>query len=179
MTDAVAAPTRRPREERSSRDHETLDPAAVTLDLDRTPEVEDIVVSQEVLNKKYADALKFSEEPVTIIIEASGDENAPPFQESWVNGRGIEFFIQGRWFPNWPGVAAGYCPVGVEFTTKRKYVEVLLRKREIKIDTRHEDATVEKPINRVTRRAVHRSPLSVLADQNPKGRAWLAQMMRE
>ena len=77
------------------------------------------------------------------------------------------------------GVAAGYCPVGVEFTTKRKYVEVLLRKREIKIDTRHEDATVEKPINRVTRRAVHRSPLSVLADQNPKGRAWLAQMMRE
>lgn len=180
MSNAQAHQVRRPREERHSSDFEQQKGDEVDLSLDRTPEVApDVVVAQEVLTKDYADLLKFGEEPVTVILESGSDENAPIYQEAWVNGRGAEFMIDGRWFPNYPGLHAGYVPVGIELTIKRKYVEVLLRKRETKITTVHEGTDSAHPVNRVRRAPIHRAPLSVLHDANPKGRAWMAQMMRE
>ena len=182
MSDAIATPTRRSRREMSSTDVQPPQEPDIILPDDHLPELsnEGIAVAEKaVLDKAYQDQIAFAEEPVTIILQDTGEENAPEFQECWVNGRGIEFMMDnGKFRVNYPGVPEGYAPIGVEFTTKRKYVEVLARKRVTKIRTVHDDTSVERPVNRVTRHTTHVAPLSVIGDRSPKGAEWLSRLLR-
>ena len=95
-----------------------------------TNEREPIIIKAEKgTSKSYLDELAFMEEPVTIRLEPSAEKNAPAWFPASVNGEGAEVLQpDGRWLH----MAEGYLPVGRRVTTKRKYVEVLLR---AKIDT--------------------------------------------
>lgn len=177
MTDAIAQPTRRARRELHSTDHTPPQASDIILPdgpLDREP---DVVIAPGGIDKDYVEALKFAEEPVTILLHESSEENAPPHQECWVNGRGIEFLFDSGWRVNWPGVAPGYAPCGQTFTTKRKYVEVLARKRVDKIKTIHDDTNVENPRNMVRRQTVSQAQFSIVRDDNPKGVEWFRRLM--
>lgn len=181
MSDAVATPTRRARRERDSNEFSVPQAEDIILPLEGAIERPDnVVVSEGGIDKDYIDALKFAEEPVSLILQESGEENAPTVQECWVNGRGIEFLTdEGKWRINWPGLNEGFAPIGVAFTTKRKYVEILLKKRSDKVRTVHDDASVAYPVNTVKRHTAHMAPLSIIEDRSPKGAEWLRRIMRE
>lgn len=116
--------------------------------------------------------LNFMEEPVTILInENSGSDFPETHVPVQVNGRGAEVWMNGGW------VAIGWMPIGVEVTTKRKYVEVLARSKSDSIQTKHEDATVERPQNKVVRRPRQNYPMSIIEDNNPRGREWMTRIM--
>ncbi len=151
------------------------------LSLDADPEHgEEIVVAEGPLNKAYQDALAFYEEPVSLRINPSSEKNAPKFHECWVNGRGIEFLTEdGKWRVNYPGVAPGYVPVGVNFTTKRKYAEVLLRKRQDEITTDVQETPGQDPVNKVLRQNLIKAPVTIIRDASPKGAEWLMRIMAE
>lgn len=116
----------------------------------------------------------FMEEPMTIYIEPSGEEDSAQFAYAAVNGKDAEVFHpdQNRW------ISVGHLPVGVEITTKRKYVEVLARSKPQRIKTRVDDPRGD-PRNILNRFTHSRFPFSVLEDNNPKGRAWLSRIKAE
>ena len=119
-------------------------------------------------------ALAFNEEPMTIRLERSSEKYAPPTVPVWCNGKGAEVLNpDGKW------VEITYLPVGQILTTKRKYVEVLVRAKPEDVRTVHEDATVERPRNQLIRNSRSAFPLSVIRDENPKGHTWLTQLMAE
>lgn len=136
---------------------------------DREPE---IILVDSLPSKDYQDELSFNEEPVTIRLEPSADKNAAAFFPVWVNGKGCEILRNGRWNEE------AYIPVGRVITIKRKYVEVIIRVKIDTVSTAHDDATVERPINKVNRftSAVH--SFSVIEDKNPLGVAWLTELRR-
>lgn len=124
--------------------------------------------------KDYLATLQFNEDPVTIIINENGrqtdyPETHVPVQ---VQGKGAEVLINGRW------VSICWLPIGQELTTKRKYLEALLRSKSESINTQHEDATVERPRNILRRANTSNYPVQVLEDRNPLGREWLSGLMR-
>lgn len=180
MTDAIANPVRR---RRTSEQHsgDTAPPQAPDIILGDTIERPESIVTADraVLDKEYQAQIAFAEEPVTILLQPSMEENAPDHQECWVNGRGIEFLTsEGKWRVNWPGTPMGYAPIGVEFTTKRKYVEVLARKRIDRVNTVHEElGTVAQPINRVKRRTMSVAPLTIVHDANRNSREWFSRLL--
>lgn len=136
---------------------------------DRKPE---IVVGEKIVNTDYMDELAFNEEPVTIRIEASSEKNAAAHFPVWVNGRGGEVLINGQW------LEVKYFPVNTVLTTKRKYVEVVMR---AKIDTVTTDVIEEPgkdPINKVKRFTSAVNSLSIIKDDNPLSRAWLTELRR-
>lgn len=118
--------------------------------------------------------LAFNEEPVTILIENNSNSDNPethvPVQ---VNGRGAEVLSNGKW------LEITWLPIGVELTTRRKFVEVLARSKSTTIRTQHEDANVERPRNEIKRFTKAQYPMSILVDDNPRGRAWLASIRTE
>lgn len=119
----------------------------------------------------FMKALSFNEEPITIIIEENSRSDFPETMVPVnVNGDGAEILMDGKW------VRAGWLPIGREVITKRKYVEVLARSKSDSIKTVHDDATVERPRNTVSRRTSSNYPISVLRDDNPRGRDWLANI---
>lgn len=123
------------------------------------------------VNASYMAQLAFNEEPVTIIIEENTRSDFPEtFVPVAVQGKGAEVFTNGAW------VEVGWLPIGVEITTKRKYVEVLIRSKSDSVKTEHDDATVERPRNRVTRRSSANYPVTILQDNNPLGRKWLTDI---
>ncbi len=119
----------------------------------------------------YLAQLAFNEEPVTILIEENSRSDFPethvPVQ---VNGKPAEVLQNGKWLP------IGWLPVGIEITTKRKYVEVLARSKTDGIKTVHDEGNVERPRNTVQRRTSANYPMSILEDRNPKGREWLSRV---
>jgi len=140
---------------------------------DRKP---DIVIGERItmanINDDYADELAFNEEPVTIRIEPSSDKNAAAHVPLWINGRGGEVLLQGQWVP------CGYLPVNTVLTTKRKYVEVLMR---AKIDTVNTDVIEEQgkdPVNKVKRFTTAAHTFSIIKDKNPLSQAWLTELRR-
>lgn len=120
----------------------------------------------------YIAALDFMEEPVTIRIEENSRSDFPethvPVQ---VNGKEAEVWQSGRW------IAIGWLPIGVPLVTKRKYVEVLARSKSDSVKTVHDEATVERPRNTITRRTSSNYPLSIIEDKNPKGHEWLSRIL--
>ena len=122
--------------------------------------------------KGIAASLAFMEEPVTIRIEENSRSDFPETHAAvQVNGKGAEVLIDNKW------VAMTWVPIGIALTLKRKYVEVLARAKSDNIRTKHEDANVEKPQNRIERRSTSNYPLSVIEDKSPRGAEWLSRIM--
>ena len=165
---AANNPVRRP-----GRELHTGDMAIAQKDVVESREDLDseIVVAPEQLHKEYVEALAFAEEPVTIRIERGSEKFAPPMVDLWVQGRGAEVLINGRW------VVLGYLPVGFPITTKRKYVEVLAASKHDAIQTKvlKEEHSERNLIERFTSA---KAPFSVLEDKNPKGAEWLTNLVR-
>ena len=119
----------------------------------------------------YLAKLAFNEEPVTIIIEENQRSDLPePFVPSYVQGKGAEIFTNGQW------LEVGWLPIGREIIVKRKYIENLVFSKSDSIRTIHDDATVERPRNSVTRRTSANYPITILEDRNPLGREWIAKI---
>lgn len=139
------------------------------------PRGEQIEALDKPLTDDYAAALAFNEEPVTIMIEPGQEENAPRVIDIWVNGKGAEVLDPktNRWNE------INCLPVGGVITTKRKYVEVLARAKLDKVSTKHDDATVANPENRIVRNTSRRAVFQVMHDPSPKGREWLTRLMTE
>lgn len=123
-------------------------------------------------DKDHTDRLDMNEDPITIIINPSNEENAPTSYPVWVNGKGGEILMNGQWLP------ITYLPVGVELVTKRKYVEVLARAKTDNIRTVHESANVERPRNTIQRTTSAVANFTVLEDKNPRGPAYFAELRR-
>ncbi len=124
------------------------------------------------LNSELLNTLAFMEEPVTIRIEENSRSDFPETHVPvYVQGRGAEVQQNGRW------LELGWLPIGVPLVTKRKFVEVLARSKSDSIKTNHDDATVDRPRNTVTRRTSANYPLSIIHDANPRGHEWLSRIM--
>lgn len=128
------------------------------------------LVTTEMVSKDYLAQLAFMEEPVTVSIsDNSGTKHPATHVPCFVNGKGAEILLNGKWveFKN------GYIPIGPQLVMKRKYVEILVRSRSDLIETDADDANVEHPENRIIRRNRDNYPLSIIHDANPRGHQWL------
>ena len=107
--------------------------------------------------------LAFNEEPVTIHLHESTDPNAEPMVYCAVNGEGAQpgnpYLIRGR-----------------TYTLKRKFVGVLANARTVTYSQPYRDEGSERA-NMMRPHAAQRYPFSVIEDKNPKGVAWLKQLM--
>jgi hypothetical protein len=121
-------------------------------------DVDDI---ETVLDMSMADQLAFMEEPVTILVMSSGDQNEIALVQVAVNG--VTQFIK-RDEP---------------ITVKRKYVERLARCKKTDFNQALDDSQGEQSFNVLTRRHSLRFPFSVIQDRNPKGAGWLKQILTE
>lgn len=173
--DAKNVPTRRGSREINTGDMEVGQRANIVLPDEGPfePESEVIVALDNGNDKKYFEDLAFAEEPMTIRIEKSAEKFAPKTVDCWVNGKGIEAFMNGRW------VSLGWVPVGIPVTTRRKYVEQLARAKPDAIQTEVEDTTAERPRNEIATSTSTKYPFSVIEDKNPRGAAWLTQIIQE
>jgi hypothetical protein len=132
----------------------------------------DVVIGEKIGGADYLDELAFMENEVTIRLEPSSDKNAAGAFPVWCNGRGAEILVNGKW------VECAYLPVGQVLTTKRKYLEIIVR---AKIDTVHTEIRnmdSERPDNRVQRFTSPVSSFSILEDRNPRGAHWVAEIRR-
>ena len=122
--------------------------------------------------KDMLERLAFDDEPVTIRLEPNTDPNSPTHFPIWVNGKGAEVFMNGRW------IEMTYLPIGQVLTTKRKYVAVLACAKTDKVTTEVTEKESERPKNNVARftSAIH--SFSIIEDRNPRGAAWLAELRR-
>lgn len=132
----------------------------------------DIVLADERVNKDWLDDLAFNEEPVTIRIEPSAEKHAAGAHPVWVNGKGAEVFQNGGW------QEIGYLPVARNLIVKRKVVAVLAGAKFDRISTEVVEVTNENPVNKINRFTSANVTFSVLEDRNPKGRAWLTDLIR-
>lgn len=142
------------------------------LDMKKHKEEGDIVLVDENPNKDWLDELAFNEEPVTIRIEPSAEKHAATAHPVWVNGKGAEVFQRGRW------EEIGYLPAGKILIIKRKYLAVLACAKFDRIATEVDEATVENPKNVIQRFTSSAVSFSVIEDKNPKGAAWLTELIR-
>lgn len=168
MSDALNTPVRRPGREMHTDDVAMLNRPSIESreDLDR-----EVVRAPKAIDKDYLDALAMAEEPVTIRIERSAEKFPAPVIDCWVNGKGAELLINGKW------VETKAVPVGMPVTVKRKYVEVLVRARVDSIQTEVVERDNEDPRNFVHRSASQKAPLSILRDENPRAQEWLQNVM--
>lgn len=120
----------------------------------------------------YMGALAFMEEPVKINISKSHEKRAPNVVQCFVNGKGAEQLVNGKW------AQCGWLPVGKPVITKRKYVEVLARARQETISTRVVEHK-EFEENLADRDAGVKYPFSVMEDRNPRGTDWLSTILQE
>lgn len=139
----------------------------------QNPKPEIVEADEAILrNKEYQARLAMGEEPVKIIIHAAAGDNPPMSYPARVNGIGAEAWINDQW------VSITHVPVETEVTLKRKYVECLIRAKITHITTRHDNAMVENPRNDTLRKTSAIANVQVLDDANPRGRAWLSDLMR-
>lgn len=117
--------------------------------------------------------LAMAEEPVEIIIQPRQEKNAAMVIYCAVNGVGAKMLVNGHWMPT-----TGYLPVNQPITIQRKALEVLARAKVTKIETWHDDATVERPRNGERRFTTGVHNFTVLRDDNPRGREWLTELLR-
>lgn len=169
--DAKNNPVGRPKKEFHSSDVPLGQRDARNLDL--PVENETLIALSEGggTDEDYHAELAFMEEPVTIRISASSEKNAPTTMQCWVNGKGAEHFRNGKW------LVCGWLPIGQQITTRRKYVEVLLRSRSENVSTRvvkHED----REDNMALRTASTKYPVSIIGD-TPKGHEWASRILQE
>lgn len=102
----------------------------------------------------------FMNEHVTIMVHSTTDENQPP--QVIVNCNGM----------NQP-IIRGY-----PTTVKRKYVEILARMKETKYNQVTRNPAAPDQIEMVARHGLS-YPFDLVEDKNPRGRAWLTNVMAE
>lgn len=142
-----------------------------TGDIERSAEI--IQPLEKTAKDPYYDELQFNEEPVTIELLQSQDENASPWVPAWNNGRGAEMLINGKW------IVATYLPVGQMITIKRKILEQIVRAKPDKVSTNVIEQQGQDPINKINRRTFMKYPLTVHEDKNPKGQDWMRRILAE
>lgn len=172
MTDAINTPVRRRR--MNSTEDVSIDQME-SIDLSGEDDAPSRIVQAQAdsLMADHQKKLAFAEEPVTVIIAKANDRNASWVVECWNNGRGAELLINGKW------VESGWLPCDREVTTKRKYVEILLRSKTTQYRTEHSDPGAEYVQNRAVPTTTLRNQLTILEDKNPLGRAWLSSIVAE
>jgi hypothetical protein len=127
----------------------------------------------EIGKKEYLERLAMGEEPVTIVIEPSAEENAPHSYYCAVNGRGAECLgPDGQWRP------IDWVPVGVQLVMKRKYVEVLVRAKKDRVTTDHGKVGEDNPHNKIVRVTSAVANVQIIEDKNPRGPAYFAELRR-
>lgn len=124
------------------------------------PQIEAITDLQR-FNKDKLALLAFMEEPVTVHIHETSEEQADSNFSIWVNGRQEVFFR------------------GQEKTVKRKFVEGLARAkpttyRNEQFKMQDGSDSVRYPKSRGLRYS-----FSVVHDNNPRGRDWLKEVLRQ
>lgn len=129
-----------------------------------TTEIEPVADLAGVYDK--AAILAFYEEKVEIMIVDSTDPNPENYVFVSINGKG----------PMPHGVP--WVPRNVPVVMARKYVEQLARAKPVSLRTEEVQDFQGNRTTRVKRHAAMRYPFTVLRDTNPKGRAWLAEIMR-
>lgn len=143
----------------------------MAADIDR----EDIVIAEDdipALKKKYMADLAFNEEPVVILINGhSRDKDSPKNIACWVNGKGIEILLNGKFVP------LGYVPIGKQVTTKRKYVENLMTSAPVTVATIVGPATVEQPTQEIQFQRAAEYSISIIRDESPAGADWAESIM--
>ena len=102
----------------------------------------------------------FMNEHVTIMVHSTTDENQPP--QVIVNCNGM----------NQP-IIRGY-----PTTIKRKYVQILARMKETKYSQVTRNPAAPDQIDMVARHGLS-YPFDLVEDKNPRGRAWLTNVMAE
>jgi len=102
----------------------------------------------------------FMNEQVTIMVHSTTDENQPP--QVIVNCNGMNQPIM-RGYPT---------------TVKRKYVEILARMKETKYSQVTRNPAAPDQIDMVARHGLS-YPFDLVEDKNPRGRAWLNNVMAE
>jgi len=132
----------------------------------------DVIVAHTVEKSDYLDELTFNEEPVTIRLEPSAEKFASKWVPCWVNGKGAEVLVNGKW------VEFGYLPVSQMLTTKRKYVEVLLRSKRDSVNTNVIERDNEDPQNIIERSTTSTALFSIIEDRNPRGAEWATELRR-
>jgi hypothetical protein len=146
-------------------------PDAIIGDLaDREPDV--ITADPSVMNKDYADELSFMSDWLTIRLEPSGAENAPDTFPCWINGVGARVLVNGQ------PVIWTHLPVGPEITVQRSVVEVIARSKTARVQTEHTGDPFRQLANKTSRNVSQTQPFSIIHDPNPRGRAWVAEMIR-
>ena len=103
---------------------------------------------------------KFMNEPVTILLAETSDENARPYADFSVNGRTMPILR------------------GVPTTVRRMFVEAIARCKETKSSQKTYNPMEPDRITLVER-TVPVFPMEILEDKNPKGRAWLNAVLAE
>ena len=173
--DAVNTPVRRSRRETSNADFDITQPSDILMPATGELERGEVIINStgRSVNESYMQDLAMAEDPVTILIYPSREKNAPVVVDCWVNGRGAEVFVNGKWS------VFNCLPVNVAVTTKRKYVEVLARARIDTVATEVEDETADQPSNRLIRNSSSSVVFTVIGDKNPRGGEWLRRIMAE
>jgi hypothetical protein len=178
MTDAINQPVQRRRREANTADFPIDQMPSINLDASQDVDRDRVVIADATaLQDEFAKALAFAEEPVDILIHPPASERNPPqWVPCWVNGRGAELFLNGQW------VACGYLPVNTPLTTKRKYVEVLIRSKQTTYQTAHvapEDAKSTHVDNFAVPQTNLANQVTIQYDANPLGREWMQRLVRE
>lgn len=142
------------------------------VNLIRNPSLQ--TTGEKPLQPDYLKALAFAEEPVTISIEENSRSDYPEthvFVQS--AGNGAEIFLNNQW------CTVTWLPIGQVITTKRKYLEILLRSKSDHVRTQHDDATVAVPQNKLNRRTSGNYPVTIIQDANPLGFEWASRVRAE
>lgn len=137
-------------------------PPVIDSDAERKPEF--IVGNEEMLNDGYVKELAFMEEPVDVLLHRGREKHAPTMYDFAINGQAI------------------WIRVDTPTTIKRKYLEIIARSQPFEVETdvdKNEGKGENAPVvNAIRRHQSSRYPFTVIKDTNPRGAAWLAQVMR-
>jgi hypothetical protein len=125
---------------------------------DDAPEID--LVSESKDFAALASSEAFMNELVTVMVHSTTDENQPP--QVIVNCNGMNQPIM-RGYPT---------------TIKRKYVEILARMKETKYSQLTRNPAAPDQIDMVARHGLS-YPFDLVEDKNPRGRAWLTNVMAE
>jgi hypothetical protein len=123
---------------------------------DLVQEVEPVTAHN--LTEKAA-KLAFLEEKVEVMVHESADPNAEPIVETWVNGT-AQRFVRGQ-----------------TQVVRRKFVEVLARAKNTGIKTNEAMDYNGDRTTAIVKHTALKYPFSVVRDENPRGAAWLKQVM--
>lgn len=120
------------------------------------------------------DAIAFAEEPIKMIIHRHPDPKFSPMCTDYIAVQGVpaEMLFKNGW------IRVGYLPRGIEFYTKRKYVEVIARAKYDTINTEVIERDNEDPVNKLHTVTTANLAFTILEDKNPKSAEWLSLLIR-